>query len=344
MKRLSRSRHVKTSSNSGTVLSIGENDHNAIEMEVFLSAENAHGDRFLPCDCAKIVAYWIRTYALEDPSSTCLYIPIIASFAERQVIHHKHCIEWQVLPTTQGTSIVKLLNTKQSFMIHQDKFRQGRSKNHINFKALSKFHSVSLNQCVPSIAECSLCCYEFELYQKYVDHKKYDLHHSGDRRRFPMDGTHKLGIQATDGNKTYFIGIMSFFDFNACRNKYSRHKQNGLLYQCGGNARNTLIRGETALRKHEIIEMKINWIESVLIFNRITSFSDHVRPIVGMTKDHHEIRVAIDLNVHAQENNIHLLQWYPLCSVCVNDVDSFMWNSNQDKDFISYTIKNAYWL
>ena len=38
------------------------------------------------------------------------------------------------------------------------------------------------------------------------------------------------------------------------------------------------------------------------------------------------------------------MHWYPSCDICVNDIDSFMWNDNKDKDFISYTLNACYLL
>ena len=301
--------------------------------------------------CEKILTFWIREFVLsssqnlkdnQDIFDIFKHYSSIYTLTISYTLKYKRLNNIRWCDTTKS-SIIKLLNTNKTFIVHQDKFRNGRNKKIINFKELNKYHFVRLNENIPNIYQCNGILYEFEIYQKYLDFKKYDLN-IFDRKMSALCGAHKIGIMAeySKGFKKekYFIGIYSFFNYSF-KNKYNKHKQNGNMYKVDINGNKQLIKSQIALRKHEIIEMKIDWISMKLIFNRIS-----LKKGVGLGKGggKYDDSGDIIIDLKSFDYNKKFMHWYPCCDICVNDIDSFMWNDNKDKDFISYTINASYLL
>ena len=284
--------------------------------------------------CEKIITFWIRKY--DDNIDDIIYIKnIYNKYSFIYLLTISFCIKYKKIKeiswcNLSKSSIIKLLNTNQTFMIHQDKFRKGRNKKIINFKQLNKYHFIRLNKNIPNIYKCNGILFEIEIYQKYLDFKKYDIN-IYDRKYSALCGSHKIGINFIQkNNKKKFCGILSYFNYSF-KNKYNKYKQNGTIHKIDINGNKKIIKNEIALRKHEIIQIKIDWICKQLIFNRI-SLKNNKNKIV--------INNICDNNNNNNNDNI----CYISCNICINDIDSFMWNDNKDKDYISYTLNAAYLL
>ena len=132
--------------------------------------------------CQKIITHWIRRHSLSETIGvewsesvifkyySCIYLLTISYCIKMQKMKVES-IGWS---TVNKSSIIKLLNTNQTFIIKQDAFRYGKNKKRINFKELNKCHSIRLDQPIPSIDECNMCSYELEIFQKCLDWKTFD--------------------------------------------------------------------------------------------------------------------------------------------------------------------------
>ena len=293
--------------------------------------------------CELILTNWIREHSgpllqnldLIHKYYSCIYCHAIPFTLKSERLRG---IRWslnQNQKTYKIRSPLKLLNTDQTFMLHQDKLREGRRRKSINFEQLNRWHSLELEECIPSIQRCNTATFRIEIYQKFLD---YSNHGEEDRTLAPLSGKHKIGIIGIVGgdgikpNKRIFIGIMSSFNYNVHRVKYRRDKREGELYRVDATGNRKLIANEIALRKHETVEVKIDWISRKLIFRRLQP-----QEYGGgqKTKD-----IVLDLNtkdlLQMDWSSVHLS-----AGVCVNDVESFMWNDDNDKDFITYTLDSA---
>eukprot|EP01083_Nonionella_stella_P097875 275171_1 len=320
-----------------------ENTNDVVELETyhqlssqtqipFLNDSN-HRKRHLisPKCCENLITNCIRKYAFNMKTCTIyerysfLYSIVLCYCMER---HHLVTLQWR---NDNKSSVVKLLNTNQTFMINSDKFKKGKKKQVINFMELNRSHSVQLLDNIPGIAACNLFCVELEVYQKYIDWKRHDkdIH---DHKLLAMCGSHKIGITATHKKHKYFVGLLSYFNYTM-RSRYNKHKENGTLYKIDVDGTKSKINNEMALRKHELITMTINWIAKQLVFTRISNENGSRREIVIELKDN-----------KYDKCNIMDLNWRVTCCICLNDIDSFMWSDHINKDFITYTLNGAYLL
>merc|ERR1712157_559750 len=90
-----------------------------------------------------------------------------------------------------------------------------------------------------------------------------------------MGGKHKIGIIGTTKEcngkmKRHFIGIMSSFNYTVHRAKYrNNYNREGEMFILNGlNGKQTLVQNESALRKFEILQLKIDWLTMKMIFKR----------------------------------------------------------------------------
>ncbi len=107
-----------------------------------------------------ILSHWIRgdssmsmmeSVSMMHRSYGCIYV-VSMEFA----LKHRRMsgVKWS---NQKKASSVKLLNTNQTLMIHQNAFRSGRNQKRINFAELNKHHLVFLDEAVPDSMECNLC-------------------------------------------------------------------------------------------------------------------------------------------------------------------------------------------
>merc|ERR1711879_916837 len=99
-----------------------------------------------------------------------------------------------------------------------------------------------------------------------------------------------------------------------------------------------------ALRKHEVLELKIDWLTNKMIIKRLAgdqgeSEYDSMHTMNGQRQDRPLMK---DIVLNLKRKDMLQREWFLNCSVCVNDIESFMWNLENDKDYISYTVLAAY--
>ena len=77
----------------------------------------------------------------EDRYTMYIYFPFIYVHTMEYTLNYEslESVRWS---KERKSSIISLLNTAQTFMIHQDKLRNGRNRKTINFEELNKCHSV----------------------------------------------------------------------------------------------------------------------------------------------------------------------------------------------------------
>ena len=115
----------------------------------------------------------------------------------------------------------------------------------------------------------------------------------------------------------------------------------GELYRVSGDGNRSLIEGEAALRKHEVVELKVDWLMRRLVVRRrkVNAIGGMMSSPRAMRDDDEEKDIVLNLS---GIQGLLDIEWTVSCSVCVNDVESFMWNGDNDKDFITYTVDSAY--
>ena len=189
----------------------------------------------------------------------------------------------------------------------------------------------------------------FEFYEQFVGK---DL----DRNECALHGSHKIGIASNVYNprtkKKYFIGLSSTYhqtyhrrssflfgnkendDINKNNKKY---EQKGVLFSVDIDGRKKPVPNGIALRKFEIITMKLDWINQLLIFKRQRQNTG----IYNGENDLDEKLICIPLksNINSSSMDVTNMEWYPCCSLCLNQTDSFMWNTEEgQEDYIRITM------
>lgn len=184
----------------------------------------------------------------------------------------------------------------------------------------------------------------FEFYEQFVSDNL-------DRNDCALHGSHKIGIASDIYNpktkKKYFIGLSSTYhqtyhrrssfllksyDNDNDNDNGNKYKQDGVLFTVDIDGKKKAVENGIALRKFEIITMRIDLINKLLIFKRERQNQCRME----QKQDDSLICIPLKSNINSSLD-IKEMKWYPCWAFCLNQTDSFMWNSRID-DFIRITM------
>lgn len=185
----------------------------------------------------------------------------------------------------------------------------------------------------------------FEFYEQFVEK---DM----DRNECALHGSIKIGIASNVYNpktkKKYFIGLSSTYHQTYHRrssflfgykdnDNNKKYQEQGVLFSVDIDGRKKSIPNGMALRKFEVITMKLDWINQLLIFQR----QRQNKGAYNGEKDLDERLICIPLksNINSFSMDPTAMDWYPCCALCLNQTESFMWNSEKgEEDYIRITM------